>query len=107
MSNFNNNNNKYIIFFTIIALILLVSIPTIYKVVKNHQNKQIAVVEKKVIEAGRLCQYKKECPNEEITLKELYDLKYLDKLVNPINKKVYDEDSTITITKQEIIVNLH
>ena len=92
--------NKVVIYTTIIALIFIIGCPTIYKVIKNHHNKLTTITEKRIIEAAIKCWNEDKCPNNEITLKELYDLKYLEKEANPITKKYYQETSKI-IKKEE------
>lgn len=89
-----------------IAVLLIIFIPTTYKVIKNHQDKLYAVVEKEIVEAAEKCWNANECQNNEITLKELYDLKYLEKQIDPISKKVYDENSKIIKTNEKIELHL-
>ncbi len=93
---------KTISLITGLSILLILFIPTTYKVIKDHQNKLYAVVEKEIIEAAKNCWNKGVCEKDEITLKELYDLKYLKKQVDPITKKVYDYNSKI-IKKNEKI----
>ncbi len=99
-------NKKHLIYLTILAVSSIVIIPTIYKVITDHQAKLYDVVEKEITEAAEKCWNKKECTTDEITLKILYDLKYLEKQSNPINKKVYDEDSIIKRKNGKIELNL-
>lgn len=100
MNDFLSKKNLCLV--TIIACLLIIAIPTIYKVINNHQTKLYAVLEKEIIEASEKCWYKGDCKSETITLKELYNLKYLDKQIDPVTKKVYDEDSTITKSDKKI-----
>lgn len=95
------SKNKVIIYTTIIAIILIIGIPTIYKVVKNHHTKLYTISEKRIIEAAKKCWNEDKCKNDTITLKDLYDLKYLEKEANPVTKKYYAESSKI-IKKEEI-----
>lgn len=100
------NTNKITVIGTIIVIILLISIPTIYKVVKNYQNNLYVVVEQKIINSAKKCYYEEKCKENKITLKELYELKYLDKVSNPITKEYYNEESYVKIddNKFEFIV---
>ena len=91
------NTNKIIIMGSIIAIILIIGIPTTYKVVKNHQSNLLRSVEAKIINAAKKCYFEEKCTNDKIYLKELYDLKYLDKMSNPITKEFYNEDSFIEV----------
>lgn len=98
---------KYIIFLTIIAILLIVSIPTLYKVIKNYHNKLYTVVEKEITEAAIRCWNKQDCNKDTILLKDLYELDYLEKQINPVTKKVYDYNSTITKKGKNVVLDLH
>ena len=89
------NTNKINIMASIVIITLLITIPTIYKVIKSHNNKLYQVVEKKAVEAAKKCYYEEKCLDTKIYLKDLYELDYLDKLSNPITKEYYNEDSYI------------
>ncbi len=91
------NTNKITIIGSIIVIVLILIIPTTYKVIKNHQNRLYEVVEKKIVEAAKKCYYEEKCVSEQITLKELYDLDYLEQISNPITKEYYNESSYIDI----------
>jgi hypothetical protein len=92
------NTNKYLIIGSIVVVLFIIGIPTTYKVIKNHQNNLIKVVTDKIIIAAKKCHYDEKCSNDKITLKELYDNKYLDKLSNPITKEYYNELSYVKIS---------
>lgn len=89
------NTNKITIIFSVIAIFLIISIPTIYKVVKNHNNDLYKASENKIIEAAKKCYYEEICLDEKILLKDLYNLEYLDKISNPITKEYYNENSYV------------
>ena len=89
------NTNKKIIYVTIAILIILILIPTIYKVVKNHENALYKVVNKKVIETAITCKNQGFCTNEKITLKELYELEMLEEVNDPVTKQIYNQDSYV------------
>ncbi len=95
------SKNRIIIYTTIIALIFVIGCPTVYKVVKNHQNKLTTITEKRIIEAAKKCWNEEKCLDDIITLKYLYDNKYLEKQSDPITKKYYNDNSKI-IKKEEI-----
>ena len=89
------NRNKTIIYITIIALVLIISIPTIYTIVKKHNDRLTAVTHKRIEEAAKECYLKNICVDEKITLKQLYENKYLEKESNPITKEYYNEESFV------------
>ena len=91
------NTNKIVVISSIIIIILIIGIPTTYKVIKNHNQNLYKVVEDKIIEKAKSCYYDQKCLNEKITLKELYDNKYLDKVSDPISKEYYNENSYVEI----------
>ena len=92
------NTNKIIIFSSIVGIVLIVLCPTIYKVVKNHEDNLYDVVNKKVIEAAITCKNTGKCPNEKVTLKELYDNDLIEFVSDPISKKIYNENSYVIST---------
>lgn len=95
-------SKKHLIYLTILAVLLIITIPTVYKVIKNHRTKLYAVVEKEIIEAAEKCWNEEKCIDNEIELEMLYKLDYLEKQSDPITKKVYDEDSKIIKNDKKI-----
>ncbi len=89
------NTNKITIMGTIIVILLLLIIPTIYKVNKNHEKHLYEVVESKIIGMAEKCYYDQKCTQEKITLKELYANKYLEAVSNPVTKEYYNENSYV------------
>ena len=100
-------SKKFILSATIIAIGLIILIPTIYKIIKDYHNDSYLVVEKKALEAAKKCWNEKKCLKYNITLKELYDNDYLEILVNPISKKIYNENSSIKKSNDKYVVDLH
>ena len=64
------NTNKIILIGSVIVIMCIISVPTIYKVIKNHENNLYQVTEKKIISAAKECYYYEKCQNEKIYLKE-------------------------------------
>ena len=92
------NISKLSIISCIVAIMLIVSIPTVYKVIKNHQKHLVQASESKVIDAAKKCYYEEKCTNDVITLQELFDLNYLTENVsNPISKEVYNMESYVKV----------
>lgn len=88
--------NKYFIGASIIIICGLLIGVTSYKVIKNHNEKLILVEEKYIIERAKKCINEKKCNNDKITLKELHELEYINKEVNPVTKEYYNELSYVT-----------
>jgi len=97
------NTNRITVIGSIVAIILLISIPTVYKVIKNHQSHLIKVVEDKIISAAKECYYEEKCIEDKITLKDLYSLNYLEKMSNPISKEYYNEKSYVEKKENKFI----
>lgn len=92
------SKNKIIIIFTMISLIIIIAIPTIYAVINNHNNKLLEVSNKKIVEAAKECYLRDLCSKNRITLKELYETEFLkDKEADPITKIYYNEASYVDV----------
>ena len=97
------NRNKVIINITIVAIILIILIPTVYNTIKTHNDRLIKVTEKRIEEAAKDCYLKDICKDNKITLKVLYDNKYLEKESNPITKEYYNEESYVLVKNNTYI----
>lgn len=97
--------SKNIIIITIIILGIGILAGTIYKVTKIHQNRLVNCMIDKV-EINALKCYREDNCKETITLQELYDLKYIDEVVNPITKEIYPSNTTITIENNKAHFNI-
>lgn len=95
--------NKWIISTTIIIIFGLIIGVTSFKVVNKHNDKLLLVEEKYIIEKAKECKMEKKCNNDNITLKQLYDLKYLEKQVNPVSKEYYSLDAYVTLKNNEYV----
>ena len=92
-----------VIILTIFVILGMIILPTIYKINKTHQEDLILVQEKEFEYYAHKCYKEGKCLNKNITLKNLYDNKYLTKkLTNPITKKYYKEESSINLDTKEI-----
>ena len=97
------NRNKVIVYLTIISILLIISIPTIYNIIKKHNDRLIMVTEKRIEEAAKDCYLKDICKDNKITLKALYDNNYLEKESNPITKEYYNENSYVKYSNNEYV----
>ena len=95
-------SNKKVIGLSIAIIAGMIIIPTIYKIHEEHNNRLLLVVEKDIEYYAKKCYLNDECESV-VTLKDLYDLNYLeDRLANPITKKYYDDTSSINLDTKEI-----
>ena len=101
-----NMNKLYIILVIVFIIFLIIAIPSAYKIIKNYNSKSYLVVEKKITEAARKCFNEEKCSGNEIILKTLYDNKYLDVVINPVTKKIYDENLVIKKSENGFEVNV-
>ena len=109
--------NKWCICITFILVVGLICGFTTYKVVRSHNEKLTLVETKYIIETARKCINEHKCKDKNnvtlntvndilislLTLKELYDLKYLDKQVNSVTKEYYNENSYVKYSNSEYV----
>ncbi len=87
--------NKIIVTCSVIIILLLVLVPSVYKVYKNHEDNLIKVTEQRIIEAAIKCKKESICTEESITLEMLYENNYLEKESDPVTKEYYNELSYV------------
>ena len=83
----------------VIAILLILIIPSSYAVYTTHNERLYEVLDKKIVEKAISCYDKKECITKIITLQELYDKGYLEEQIDPISKEILDHNTTIDIEK--------
>lgn len=89
--------SKVTVIIAVVGLILILGIPTTYKVIKNHNNTLTKVVEDKIQNAAKKCYYEEVCTEDIVTLEFLYEHKYLEEVSNPITKEYYNSKSYVKI----------
>ena len=89
--------NKTIIFGTIIAIILIVVGFSAFQVNKAHQEKLYSVMQNKIIGQALRCYNEEQCQETTISLKDLYEKKYLETVINPVNSEYVNENSYVEI----------
>jgi len=92
--------SKIILLLSIIA-VLLILVPSTIFIVKSHNNNLRLVIEKKVIEAAELCYNEKKCESKKITLKELMDKNYIEKIYDPVSKELISDKSYVDLTNNK------
>lgn len=96
-------SNKKAIILTIVVILGMIIVPTIYKIYTEYNNNLILVVEKEFTYYAKKCFNEDVCKDKIVYLKDLYDNNYLkENLTNPINKKYYSSDSFINLETYEI-----
>ncbi len=100
------NINKPVTIGSIILIVLLIFIPSIYKVHKNHEEMLYKAVNDKIINAAKECYYNKICLNEKITLEELYNNNLIEKMNDPVTKEYYNISSYVIKNGEEFTFHL-
>ena len=99
------SNTKLNIILIVVAIALFI-IPALAFIIGNHYRNLDLVIEKYVVEKANDCFNEGNCTNNVITLQELIDKKYIDKLYNPKTKELINLNSYIDIETNEFkIVN--
>ncbi len=87
--------NKVNICLTLLGIFIIICIPAIIKVNNNYKKNLYNSVVDKIIINTKKCYNDEKCIEEKITLKELYELKYLSNLTNPVTKEYFNEKSYV------------
>ena len=100
------SKNKFIIFVTIVAITLMLGIPTYSKVHNNHKTRVYMTLKEKLKTKAIQCWSENKCESDTIYLKDLYSNNYLDKLIDPMTNKEVNENSYIQKDNKEVVVKL-
>lgn len=99
-------SNFSLISIAIVASFFIIIITTITKIRDNQNDKLLYAMESKIKYYAKRCYLENNCDGE-ITLKELYDKKYLkEEIVNPVTKEILDGNIKINYFNNEVILNL-
>lgn len=100
------NINKLLILITLIAIVTVIGVESYTKINNHHYQLLNKVINKEIKYQALLCYRKKECKDNVILLKELYERKYLTTIVDPQTEKVYNENSYVTIDNNQVTITL-
>lgn len=99
------NQNKPIVILTSIAAVLIITLPTIFKIYNRHQERLYEVATKKITESAEDCFRAQVCSGHEITIGELKNTGYLETdIVNPKTKTYFDESTVLQ--EENLIVTI-
>lgn len=84
-------------YITCLIIILIIAIPSTYKVITKHNERLLKNTIQKIVDTARDCYYNSSCVDDKITLKELYEKMSLTPIYNPITKKIYNEESYVSV----------
>lgn len=90
-------SNRTIFIFTLIAIVLVIAIPTIARINNIHTERMLKVEVLKIKEKALLCKVKEDCKENKITLKYLIDNKYLNRGIDPRNNEYFKDDVYVQI----------
>ena len=99
------SKNKICIYATILIVIAIIAIPSTVKVVKKHNDRLLENTINKIIETAKDCYYNNSCVEENITLAELYEKTSLPLMNNPISKKIYNDQSYVSVSENFKFIN--
>ncbi|MCI8575722.1 MAG: hypothetical protein HFI09_04555 [Bacilli bacterium] len=77
---------------TVLATILIIGLPTILKITKNHEERMYLVATKKILESAEACFYDDVCQDSMISLGDLKQKGYLDDVIDPQTKTYFEDD---------------
>ena len=95
------NKMKFIIPIMIIFCLLGF---TIYKIVKNHEEKLYKSFYGEIEYAAKHCFFNEKC-KDKTTLSELYELDYLEIQYDPVSKEILNENIIIEFKDDKVIIN--
>ena len=87
--------NLKIVLMTLLLACILITVTTLYKVQKRHEERLVLVTEKRITEGATNCYWDDVCKDSYVTLGELIELGYAKEEVNPITKMYYSHNSYI------------
>ncbi len=88
--------------FIIISALIVLFIAGAIKTLNNHHEKEYLVVNSKILQKAKECYLKGDCTGE-ITLKDLYDKKYLDIQIDPVTKENMNDNTCIKYENDEAL----
>lgn len=89
-------SNKVIFYLALIAIIVLIAVPTISKINQTHTERLLKVEVLYMKEKAMACYLKNEC-KEKVTLKELVEKKYLTRGIDPRTNEYFKDDVYVVI----------
>lgn len=95
--------NKHILLITILFAGIVIISATVYKIIKDHNNKLILVSDKFIRETYLKCLKEEKC-DEKATFSHLEANKYVSDLYDPITKKIYNKESYVYLKNNEVYI---
>lgn len=95
--------NKIKYFIPLIIIFVLLGV-TIYKIIKNREDKLYEVLYGEIEYKAKECFLNNAC-KDTTTLEELYNLNYLETLYDPVTKEILDSKLTIEFKDDKVIIN--
>ncbi len=98
-------SNFTILSLTIIILLGVIIVASIVKISDNHRDKLLYSMQTEIEYYAKRCYLENNCEGV-ITLKQLYEKKYItDVVVNPVTKEIVDENLKIEYVDEEIVID--
>lgn len=86
------NNWKTTFWLTVLASLLIIGLPTILRITKNHEERLYLVATKKIFESAEACFYDDVCQTDVMSLGELKQKGYIEDVINPQTKTYFDDN---------------
>lgn len=90
-------SNKTIFYLSLIAIILIIAIPTVSRINETHIARLLEVETLKIKEKALECFVKNECKETKITLKELIEKNYLSRGIDPRTNEYFKDNVYVVI----------
>ncbi len=91
--------NRLCIYCTILIILIIIAVPSTYKVITRHNERMLKNTIQKIVESAKDCYYNDSCIEDKITLEELYEKTGLPIMNNPVTKKIYNEKSYVSVSE--------
>ena len=98
--------SSFTLFMVVLTLLIgTVATITVIELNDRHEEKLVYSMETKIAYYAKRCYLENNC-KDTITLKDLYDRKYIKEVVvHPVSKEILDETTTIEYKNKEIVIN--
>lgn len=84
--------NKLILLLTVIGALLIIALPTIFKIYQGYESRSYEVAARIILESASDCYRDGVCTKEQMTIGDLKKTGYLkEDVINPRTKTYFDE----------------
>ena len=95
---------RIIIVISLIGIILIITLATVLKIKETDTQNKYQFIIDNFIFYSKKCIQEQKCNNNIVTIKELYDLGYIEKQINPKTNKYFNDKSYIKILNYDFVL---